>query len=191
MDHASLALKLRLLRARKGITLVEAAELTGVTRETLGELERGKRRAYTPTLAKIAQGYGVPVEELVEEEAPVPLAEAPEAGREVVGGAHNLTVAEAGAVEMLRGFCRFLEDAPVNKESLPVLLYMVRLAATMGLPLMEREELRDLMAPLAFRLAERTQKLRAAAKELHAEPIEESAAPDNVIKAAKRFALAG
>jgi transcriptional regulator with XRE-family HTH domain len=83
MVQESLALRLRLLRARKGITLTEAEELTGVTRETLGALERGERHPYTPTLAKIARGYGVPVEDLVEEEelATTGKAEAPEAGR--------------------------------------------------------------------------------------------------------------
>ncbi len=70
--------KLRTLRVRQGLTLVEAAKKTGVTRATLSELERGHRHPVAPTLVKIAEGYGVPVEELVEE--PVPLAEAPEAG---------------------------------------------------------------------------------------------------------------
>jgi transcriptional regulator with XRE-family HTH domain len=70
--------KLRTLRVRQGLTLVEAAKKTGVTRATLSELERGHRQPVAPTLVKIAEGYGVPVEELLEE--PVPLAEAPEAG---------------------------------------------------------------------------------------------------------------
>ncbi len=59
--------KLRLLRVRRGLTLVEAAEKTGVTRATLSELERGYRHPVAPTLAKIAEGYGVPVDELIEE----------------------------------------------------------------------------------------------------------------------------
>jgi len=73
----SLARKLRVLRADRGITLQEAEELTGVTRETLGALEHGQRGAYTSTLQKIAEGYGVTVGELLEE--PVPLTEAPPA----------------------------------------------------------------------------------------------------------------
>ncbi len=68
-----LARKLRVLRAERGITLQEAEELTGVTRETLGALEHGQRGAYTNTLQKIAEGYGTTVEELVKEEPPVPL----------------------------------------------------------------------------------------------------------------------
>lgn len=75
----SLARKLRVLRAERGLTLTEAAERAGVQRQTLALLERGERHPHTPTLSKIAEGYGVPVEELLEE--PVPLDDAPEAGR--------------------------------------------------------------------------------------------------------------
>jgi transcriptional regulator with XRE-family HTH domain len=67
MTHASLARKLRILRAARGITLAEAEELTGVTRETLGALEHGQRGAYTSTLEKIARGYGVTVSALLSE----------------------------------------------------------------------------------------------------------------------------
>lgn len=47
--------------------MVEAAKKTGVTRATLSELERGHRHPVAPTLVKIAEGYGVPVEELLEQ----------------------------------------------------------------------------------------------------------------------------
>ena len=57
---------LRLLRAERGLTLEEAARRTGVTRETLGLLERGKRHPHTPTLSKIASGYGVSLEALLD-----------------------------------------------------------------------------------------------------------------------------
>src|SRR5918999_4292275 len=80
MTNESLARRLRILRAARGITLAEAEELTGVTRETLGALEHGQRGAYTSTLQKIAEGYGTTVSALLEEE-PVPLAETPKAGR--------------------------------------------------------------------------------------------------------------
>jgi len=65
MMQITLPEKLRMLRTRQGLTLEEAAERTRVTRETLGLLERGKRRPHAPTLHKIAKGYGVPVEELL------------------------------------------------------------------------------------------------------------------------------
>jgi transcriptional regulator with XRE-family HTH domain len=68
MMHGSLPAKLRVLRARQGLTLIDAAEKIGIGRDTLSDLERGNRHPVMPTLAKIAEGYGVPVEELLEEE---------------------------------------------------------------------------------------------------------------------------
>jgi transcriptional regulator with XRE-family HTH domain len=67
MMQGSLAEKLRVLRAREGLSLTEAAARAGVTRDTLSDVEHGKRQPYMPTLSKIATGYGVPVEELLEE----------------------------------------------------------------------------------------------------------------------------
>jgi transcriptional regulator with XRE-family HTH domain len=67
--QGSLAERLRVLRAQKGLTLVEAAEKARIGRDTLSDLERGRRHPVMPTLAKIAKGYGVPVEELLEEPA--------------------------------------------------------------------------------------------------------------------------
>jgi transcriptional regulator with XRE-family HTH domain len=51
------------------LTLIEAAEKLGIGRDTLSDLERGNRHPVMPTLAKIAKGYGVPVEDLLEEPA--------------------------------------------------------------------------------------------------------------------------
>jgi transcriptional regulator with XRE-family HTH domain len=65
--HGSLPARLRVLRARQGLTLIDAAEQIGIGRDTLSDLERGNRHPVMPTLAKIAEGYGVPVEELLEE----------------------------------------------------------------------------------------------------------------------------
>src|SRR5215203_2907255 len=79
MMHGSLSARLRVLRARQGLTLIDAAKQIGIGRDTLSDLERGNRHPVMPTLAKIAQGYGVPVYELLEE--PVPLAEASETGQ--------------------------------------------------------------------------------------------------------------
>ena len=62
-----IAVKLRRLREKRGLTHKQAAELANVTPQTLIDLERGKRPPYMPTLTKIARCYGVPVEELVEE----------------------------------------------------------------------------------------------------------------------------
>jgi transcriptional regulator with XRE-family HTH domain len=83
MTQGSLARRLRVLRAERGLTLREAASLTGVAKETISDIERGLRHPHDPTLAKIAKGYSVPVQELLEEPQ-VSLAgkaEAPQAGR--------------------------------------------------------------------------------------------------------------
>ena len=79
---------------RQGLTLIDAAKKTGVTRATLSELERGHRHPVAPTLVKIAEGYGVPVEELLES-PPVPLVSAPSASPSPDVGA-----AEAGQREV-------------------------------------------------------------------------------------------
>jgi transcriptional regulator with XRE-family HTH domain len=78
MMQGSLATRLRVLRAERGLTLREAAAVTGVTKETLSDLERGLRHPHDPTLAKVARGYGVPFEELIDESVlSAPKAEAP------------------------------------------------------------------------------------------------------------------
>ncbi len=63
----TLARKLRVLRAERGLTLREAEQQTGVDKDTLSKLERGVRHPQDVTLARIAKGYGVPVEELLKE----------------------------------------------------------------------------------------------------------------------------
>ena len=68
--QGTLALKLRVLRAERGLTLREAEQLTGVDKDTLSKIERGLRRPYDVTLSKLAKGYGVPVEELLEADSP-------------------------------------------------------------------------------------------------------------------------
>jgi len=77
MTQEALAERLRILRARAGLSLTEAAERTGITRHTIRSLELGRHEARYPTLRKLADGYGVPVEELLEE--PVGAEEAEEA----------------------------------------------------------------------------------------------------------------
>ena len=56
------------------MTLREAEQLTSVDKDTLSKIERGLRHPYDVTLSKLARGYGVPVEDLLEE--PIHLAEA-------------------------------------------------------------------------------------------------------------------
>jgi len=65
MMQGSLATRLRVLRARKGLNLTDAAHRIGVTRHTLASLEKGGQEPHFDTLAKLAEGYGVPVEDLL------------------------------------------------------------------------------------------------------------------------------
>jgi transcriptional regulator with XRE-family HTH domain len=67
MTQESLAMRLRVLRAERALSLTEAAERAGIQRQTLALLERGERRPHDPTLAKLARAYGVPVRELLED----------------------------------------------------------------------------------------------------------------------------
>ena len=68
MTPGPIAVKLRDLREQRGLTPKEAAELADVSHLTLIRLESGERPPYMPTVTKLARAYGVPVEELVEEE---------------------------------------------------------------------------------------------------------------------------
>src|SRR5215218_9695588 len=98
--HGSLPTRLRVLRAERGLTLRDAEHQTGVDKDTLSKIERGVRHPHDVTLAKIAKGYGVPVEDLLEE--PVlagPKAEASETGQ--LSAAEEAAMIEglAGAVD--------------------------------------------------------------------------------------------
>ncbi len=127
MMETWLPYKLRTLRVRQGLTLVEAAKKTGVTRATLSELERGHRHPVAPTLVKIAKGYGVPVEELLEE--PVPLAEVPERGfdfEEILRTNHmpeDLTLEDLG--ELRKALAREISKPREEWRGQPVTLYFL------------------------------------------------------------------
>jgi transcriptional regulator with XRE-family HTH domain len=69
MPQAMLARKLRVLRAERGLSLRKASELTGVDIHTISDTEKGKHMPWDHTLAKLAKGYGVPIEDLLEEPA--------------------------------------------------------------------------------------------------------------------------
>src|SRR4051812_28557184 len=64
MMQGLLPRKLRLLRAEQKLSLRQAAKITGLAKETLSDLERGRRHPNDVTLAKVAEGYGISVEEL-------------------------------------------------------------------------------------------------------------------------------
>ena len=79
MNREALARKLRVLRAERRMSLRDVEKLTGVNKLTISLAERGVRRPYDTTLAKLAAGYGVPVEELFEVEGSAGKAPAPAA----------------------------------------------------------------------------------------------------------------
>jgi transcriptional regulator with XRE-family HTH domain len=117
MTQTSLGHKLRVLRAERELTLREAASRTGVAKETISDIERGTRHPHDVTLSKLAKGYGVPVEGLLEE--PVPLAEAPE---EAGPARKPLARLYDGARKGIETFCdhweHLLEVGDLNRQSL-------------------------------------------------------------------------
>ncbi len=81
MVQGTLPTRLRVLRAERGLSLRAAAEVVGLRPATLSSIERGQRTPHDVTLAKIAQGYGIELTELMEEPVLAGKAEAPDAGR--------------------------------------------------------------------------------------------------------------
>jgi len=117
--RGSLALKLRVLRAERALTIEQAAERAGVTPETISDAERGRRHPYLPTLRKLAKAYDVPVEELLsaeeeqkEKEEPVlaPLDEASSPRPAVVAGGATREEADEKLEQQLYAPARIAQD---------------------------------------------------------------------------------
>src|ERR671912_1289201 len=71
-DHGTIAAALDLvgprlqgIRKRRGVTLTDLAERTGISKSTLSRLENGQRRPSLELLLPLAQAYGVPLDDLV------------------------------------------------------------------------------------------------------------------------------
>lgn len=82
--QGSLARRLRVLRAERGLTLRDAAARMDLRAATLSDIEHGHSQPHDVTLGKIARAYEIPVEDLLEE--PVltgPKAEASETGPDI------------------------------------------------------------------------------------------------------------
>src|SRR5215212_6083103 len=78
MIEMSLPVRLRVLRAERKLSLREVTEQTGIQKATLSKLENGLAHPRDRTLAKLAEFYGVPLTELMqEEESTAPLGKAP------------------------------------------------------------------------------------------------------------------
>ena len=57
--------RLRMVREQRGLTLTEAAALTGMSKSTLSRLETGQRKPSLELLLPLAQTYRVPLDDLV------------------------------------------------------------------------------------------------------------------------------
>jgi transcriptional regulator with XRE-family HTH domain len=60
--------RLRALRDKASLSQEELAELSGVSRTTITDLERGKRRPHPKTRRKLAEALGVAPVELMDRE---------------------------------------------------------------------------------------------------------------------------
>jgi transcriptional regulator with XRE-family HTH domain len=59
--------KLRILRAQKGLTLRQLEERSGVSKDSISEIERGLRTPRVSTVLSLAGGLGVDPQELLGE----------------------------------------------------------------------------------------------------------------------------
>lgn len=66
--HERVATSLRRIRREKGFSLDKAAEITGVSKAMLGQIERGESNPTVTTLWKIANGFQVSFSSFVEED---------------------------------------------------------------------------------------------------------------------------
>ncbi|WP_436876515.1 helix-turn-helix domain-containing protein [Siccibacter turicensis] len=67
-----LAARLKQLRQSRGLSLTQAAELTGVSKAMLGQIERNESSPTVATLWKIATGFNVPLSEFLVTPTPAP-----------------------------------------------------------------------------------------------------------------------
>lgn len=71
MKEDTIAQNLRRIRTEQGLSLGKAADLTGVSKAMLGQIERQESSPTIAKLWKIAQGFRVPLSALLQEEAAV------------------------------------------------------------------------------------------------------------------------
>src|SRR5918994_2944611 len=65
MPQTQLSEILRVERARRDLGLVEASKEIGINKETLARLEKGLGNPYYPTIKRLADYYGFPVQDLL------------------------------------------------------------------------------------------------------------------------------
>jgi transcriptional regulator with XRE-family HTH domain len=182
--HGSLATKLRVLRAERGLTVRQAAALSGVAKETISQVERGERHPYDRTLQKLASAYDVPLQELIEE--PVAPSSAGEPERPLAGSPKAKVPDQAGLREpelYLEGDIGGLIDADeLARVAKALKAEWNRLAAYDRVVKLSREDYRETMRRLeeiekALVVArERARALRKKLDEYEAEGVFELAA---------------
>jgi predicted RNase H-like HicB family nuclease/DNA-binding Xre family transcriptional regulator len=64
--------QLKILRAERGLTLRELEERTGISKDSISEIERGLRQPRASTVVKLAEGLGVDPAELLQRIAQPP-----------------------------------------------------------------------------------------------------------------------
>lgn len=64
--------RVRELREDRGLSQEELAELTGVGRNTISEIERGVTSPQLRIVRKLAHGFAVPLHELIREDTAEP-----------------------------------------------------------------------------------------------------------------------
>ncbi|MCA0858146.1 helix-turn-helix domain-containing protein [Phaeobacter italicus] len=74
MSEDGITLNLREIRQDAGLSLSKAAEITGVSKAMLGQIERGESSPTIATLWKIAKGFHLPLSALIGEAAQPDLA---------------------------------------------------------------------------------------------------------------------
>ncbi|MBL3562438.1 helix-turn-helix domain-containing protein [Rhodovulum sulfidophilum] len=67
MTDSKIRINLRAARTRAGLSLAQAAELTGVSKAMLGQIERGESSPTLATMWKLARGFRLPLTALIED----------------------------------------------------------------------------------------------------------------------------
>jgi len=70
MSDQKIPINLRAVRAQAGLSLSKTAELTGVSKAMLGQIERGESCPTIATLWKLAKGFHMPLSAFVEDLVP-------------------------------------------------------------------------------------------------------------------------
>ncbi|WP_116134166.1 helix-turn-helix domain-containing protein [Tropicimonas sp. IMCC34043] len=67
MTETKIRINLKAVRTRAGLSLSQAAELTGVSKAMLGQIERGESSPTLATLWKLAKGFHLPLTAFIED----------------------------------------------------------------------------------------------------------------------------